>query len=213
MLEKYDFWLMPVVNPDGYEYSHGRNGERFWRKTRSPRRGQPNCVGVDPNRNYPFKWQYASSSGLFGFCSETFPGEKALSEPETEALANLLLRSDRNIVMYLTLHAYAGMILSPYGYARLRPENYDQLRRTAIAGADAIRSLRGTNYEFGTASELLYEAPGGSDDFAYAMANVKLSYTIELAEQNYSGFLLPAEEIVPTGQEMAAGIAAMVNAI
>ncbi|CAG7718061.1 unnamed protein product, partial [Allacma fusca] len=29
----FDWYISPVINPDGYEYSH--TNDRFWRKTRS----------------------------------------------------------------------------------------------------------------------------------------------------------------------------------
>lgn len=33
LLEASDWMILPVVNPDGYEFSH--IGDRLWRKTRS----------------------------------------------------------------------------------------------------------------------------------------------------------------------------------
>lgn len=33
ILEQADFYIMPVLNPDGYEHSHTH--DRLWRKTRS----------------------------------------------------------------------------------------------------------------------------------------------------------------------------------
>lgn len=32
LLDKVDWYVLPVVNPDGYE--HTRSSDRFWRKTR-----------------------------------------------------------------------------------------------------------------------------------------------------------------------------------
>lgn len=32
LLDKLDWYILPVVNPDGYEYT--RTGDRLWRKTR-----------------------------------------------------------------------------------------------------------------------------------------------------------------------------------
>lgn len=202
LLDQYDFWMMPVVNPDGYEYSH--RVDRLWRKTRSRNGG---CNGVDPNRNYPFMWQQYMCHPY------VYSGPKSLSEPETEALANVLLKSDQQISMYISLHSYAGMILFPYGYSDDKtPENIEDLVRVADAGAIGFASLRGTSYNTGPAVAL-YPAAGGSDDFAYASANIKLSYTIELAPIHNTDFRMPREEIVPTGQEAALGIAAMVKAI
>ncbi|XP_022248674.1 carboxypeptidase B-like, partial [Limulus polyphemus] len=43
-----------LMNPDGYEYSH--TTDRMWRKTRSWTISLLGCRGVDPNRNWSFKW-------------------------------------------------------------------------------------------------------------------------------------------------------------
>lgn len=34
LVNSLDWYIMPVVNPDGYEYTH--TTDRFWRKSRSP---------------------------------------------------------------------------------------------------------------------------------------------------------------------------------
>lgn len=43
-------YFLPVVNPDGYEYTHVK--DRLWRKNRKPTR---QCTGTDLNRN--FGWE------------------------------------------------------------------------------------------------------------------------------------------------------------
>ena len=59
ILDKYDIFIMPSMNPDGYEYS--RNYDRMWRKTRSTNRGS-NCIGTDPNRNWGYNWGLKGAS-------------------------------------------------------------------------------------------------------------------------------------------------------
>lgn len=86
LLEQLDFYLLPVLNPDGYEYSHIK--DRLWRKTRSPQRpanataGQRACKGVDANRNWDSHWGERASTA--DPCSHNYPGPKAFSEPETK---------------------------------------------------------------------------------------------------------------------------------
>ena len=46
-----NFHLLPLANPDGYEFT---NEDRFWRKTRSYHGSIDGCRGVDPNRNFDF---------------------------------------------------------------------------------------------------------------------------------------------------------------
>ena len=53
-----NFHIVPLVNPDGYEYS--TKFARMWRKTRSDNTNS-NCKGVDPNRNWDYKFGGAYS--------------------------------------------------------------------------------------------------------------------------------------------------------
>lgn len=203
--QDYDFWFVPVVNPDGYVYTH--TTDRLWRKTRSKSGGF--CQGVDPNRNYPFHWGESGSSQYS--CSETYAGPRPLSEPECELLADILDKNQIRIQAYFTLHAYSQLLLVPYGHQRVLPGNYDDLARIAQEGIDAIAAFRGTKYQFGTSAILLYPAAGGSDDYAHGRANILLSYTIELPDNGRYGFLLPPSEILPVGQETVIGLSAMIR--
>lgn len=49
MAQNIDWYIVPITNPDGYEYTHTMN--RNWRKSRSP--VSLVCYGVDQNRKQP----------------------------------------------------------------------------------------------------------------------------------------------------------------
>jgi murein tripeptide amidase MpaA len=53
LLNYFEFHILPLVNPDGYEYTH--TTYRLWRKNRSPNTGS-SCVGTDLNRNFAHMW-------------------------------------------------------------------------------------------------------------------------------------------------------------
>ena len=63
LLDNYNFYFIPVMNPDGYTYSWEE--DRFWRKSRNVNEDSA-CMGTDLNRNYDQSWgstyQYASFS-------------------------------------------------------------------------------------------------------------------------------------------------------
>lgn len=70
LIDAYDFYFMPVVNPDGYVYTHDdikntwdteeqQEQQRMWRKNRRP---HADCPGVDLNRNFPFAWDNRGAS-------------------------------------------------------------------------------------------------------------------------------------------------------
>ena len=50
---------MPVANPDGYDYT-STEGNRLWRKNLrdNDSDGDHGVDGVDPNRNFPYRWGY-----------------------------------------------------------------------------------------------------------------------------------------------------------
>lgn len=75
------FYMVPVVNPDGYIYSmsSGSPRVRLWRKNRNPD-GRRSCFGVDLNRNFDFHWGETGSST--NACSEV--GEKSVYSYESK---------------------------------------------------------------------------------------------------------------------------------
>lgn len=68
--------------------------------------------------------------------------------------------------------------------------------------AQSLDSYSGRFYDVGSAADLLYEAAGGSDDYASAELGVPYSFTIELPDEGRYGFLLPPQYIRQVGEEM-----------
>src|SRR5262249_51929015 len=61
VLEKTELWFIPVMNPDGYQYTFQSPDTRLWRKNLRDNNGNGTTEvgdGVDPNRNYPEHWNY-----------------------------------------------------------------------------------------------------------------------------------------------------------
>lgn len=74
VVDKFDFYITPVVNPDGFVYS--QTTDRLWRKNRQTVSGN-SCVGRDINRNWPYQWS-ATGGASTDPCSETYKGKKAV---------------------------------------------------------------------------------------------------------------------------------------
>lgn len=115
-----DWYIVPITNPDGYEYT--RNYNRNWRKSRSV--VSLTCYGVDPNRNWAYNWLVKDEIGDEGAsrapCSDTFAGSHPFSEKETTAINDFLTRHPGIFDAYITFHSYAHMILHPYGHLKAR---------------------------------------------------------------------------------------------
>lgn len=104
LFDVLDFYILPVVNPDGYVYSH--TTDRMWRKTRSDHDSIFGCRGVDANRNFGFHWGENGSSN--DKCSETYRGPSAYSEPEADAVKNYI-NANRDSIdwdTFITVHSY-----------------------------------------------------------------------------------------------------------
>uniref|UniRef100_A0A4Y0BPZ4 Peptidase_M14 domain-containing protein n=1 Tax=Anopheles funestus TaxID=62324 RepID=A0A4Y0BPZ4_ANOFN len=195
--------IVPIVNPDGYEYSHER--ERLWRKTRRP--AGRNCYGIDGNRNYDFHWAEVGASDAP--CAETYHGERSFSEPETRAIRDELLRLKGRCKFYLSLHTYGEYLLYPWGWTSALPVGWEKIDEVAQAGKRAIQHATGTSYTVGSSTNVLYAAAGGSDDYAFAVADVPISITMELPGGGSAGFNPPPSRIEEIVKESFVGIRAM----
>uniref|UniRef100_A0A1I8NVL3 Peptidase M14 domain-containing protein n=1 Tax=Stomoxys calcitrans TaxID=35570 RepID=A0A1I8NVL3_STOCA len=206
LLKDYDWVILPVVNPDGYEHTHVQ--ARMWRKTRKPI--NKNCFGTDGNRNFDFHWGEIGASGMS--CAETFMGETAFSEAETIVVRDMMHSLSGRAKFYLTLHSYGSYLLYPWGWTSELPETVDDLDEVAQAGAEAIKASTGGRYTVGSSTNVLYAAAGGSDDYAFAKANIPIAITMELPAGG-SGFDPSPAQIEPFVSETWTGIRAMAEKV
>ena len=202
---KFTFTVVPVLNVDGYAYT--RSNDRLWRKNREPNTGLfLKCVGTDPNRNFGYKWggEGASSNN----CAEDFRGKHAFSSAEATAIANYV-KSLSNVISYMDFHAYSQLWMFPYGYtANDKVPDYDTLMTGAQTAVDALQAVHGTSFQPGPIAQTIYVASGSSVDYMYSIG-VKYAYTAELRDTGDNGFMLPADQIVPSGEETTKGIVAL----
>ncbi|SPP77182.1 carboxypeptidase B [Drosophila guanche] len=207
LLLDYDWVILPVVNPDGYEYTQLSEDTRMWRKTRKP--SSADCIGTDPNRNFDFHWNEGGASD--NPCADTYAGSNAFSEPEAQVVSDLIHSHAARGKMYLTLHSFGPYILYPWGWTSDLPDTVADLHEVAQAGFDAILADTGTFYEIGSSTNKLYVAAGASDDYAFN-AGFPISFTMELPPGG-TGFDPPASAIDRMVKETFVGIAAMARKV
>ncbi|KAF4976573.1 hypothetical protein FZEAL_6773 [Fusarium zealandicum] len=205
VVDKFDFYIMPAVNPDG--------NDRLWRKNRQTLSGS-SCVGRDVNRNWPFKWELPGGAST-NPCDETFKGRAAGDSPEIKGLKAQVdsLSSGRGIRLYIDFHSYGQYILWPYGYdcSIVAPDDA-ALQTMANRAYSAIRGVSGTTYTLGNSCRALYATTGDSVDYLHGVAKSKYTYTFELRDKGTYGFALPANQIQPTVRETWQGVLAMLQA-
>lgn len=209
LLDKMDFIIMPVLNVDGYVFSWSGPGNRMWRKTRKPNYGT-SCIGTDPNRNWGHKWGAPGASR--NPCRDDYRGSRPFSEVEVRNVASFLslLSRQRKIAGYMDIHAYSQLWMTPWGYTKYPTRDHNELMRVSKAAVTAIRQAGyGTYYKYGPSSVIIYKNSGGSKDYTYGVLKIKYSFALELRDRGKYGFLLPANQIIPTAQEAFQGIKAM----
>jgi len=198
-LTQGEVWVVPMVNPDGHEYS--RTQDRLWRKNRRP--NPDGSYGVDPNRNYGYMWGTLNvDTSSHTPSAETYVGPKAFSEPETRVVRDLVASwRFRGVITY---HSYSQLILYPWGYTDKPIANQpdrNEMVQLAAEMHDQIRDVHGEIYTPEQSSKL-YPTAGDTTDWTYGTYGIP-SFTIELRPDTWAegGFILPPSQIQPTWEE------------
>ncbi|KAJ1512401.1 hypothetical protein HMI54_005812 [Coelomomyces lativittatus] len=217
LLEKGEFLIVPVMNPDGYVYTWNR--DRLWRKNRRP--NADHSHGVDLNRNFDARWGHEGTSKVPS--SETYCGPFSASEPEVQAVSKFF-ESQNGIVMALDLHSYSQLILRPIGWTNKDSPHEKQLKKVGKKMAQIIQSVHDKLY-ISEKSVALYPTTGAAHDWFYMQKKTQVihgeSYTIRpyamtielrpTAEWFGPGFILDASEIIPTGEEILPAVLHLAN--
>jgi len=201
LLNDFDLYVMPLLNPDGYVYSWEE--DRMWRKNRRINSGSK-CVGVDLNRNWDYHWGDSTDFSDTFPCSEAYRGPSAFSEVEVLNVANFLA-SIPKLEGYINFHSYSQLWMFPWAYTTTPAPDYDLFDQQGSLASKAIAQSYGTQYEWGQISTIIYLAYGSSCDWLYGTLNTTYSLGVELRDTGEYGFLLPADQIVPSGIETLDG--------
>jgi len=207
-LDNINWYFLPSANPDGYTYTF--TTDRMWRKTRSDTGSSNGCKGVDPNRNWGYHFGETGVSN--DKCSEIYPGPFAFSEPEMQNIKAFIEGFSTLPVFANCFHSYSQLWLWPYGYDYgAYPENWQELRQLAIDASDALYKVHGTVFDPINSADL-YPAAGAADDW-YKSLGMRYVFTTELRDTGRYGFVLPADQIIPSGEEMWAAFEVVIARI
>ncbi|KAJ3081182.1 Carboxypeptidase A4 [Quaeritorhiza haematococci] len=206
--KRFTFYVIPVLNVDGYARTRSSVLWRLWRKNDQPT-GIPGCVGTDPNRNFAEQWGKPGASTFP--CAPNYQGTGPFSAPESKAIADFILKLG-NVESYIDFHAFSQLWMFPYGHTcKEKVPDFDTLEEGGNLAIAALKSVNGVDYKNGPVCTTIYPASGSSVDWVYGVAKVKYTYTVELRGQNIltGGFVLPASQIVPSGKETTAAVVAL----
>ncbi|KAG8735723.1 putative metallocarboxypeptidase ecm14 [Ceratobasidium sp. 414] len=215
LLDRNDFTIIPVPNPDGYAYTWST--DRLWYKNRMdvlPGTSTPkldDCKGIDMNRNWGYEWN--SSSIDENPCSHWYPGAYPFQAPEVTAIANYIRRTPK-IRAFVDLRSYGQKLMYPYSFSCDQiPPHAEDIIEAALGATKSLRETHNVPYTSGASCELLYPAPGNIIDWMYGDAKVKYSYSLMLRDTGTYGFMLPPRWIQPVGEETAAAVQSLVKFI
>ncbi|KAJ3332635.1 Carboxypeptidase A4 [Blyttiomyces sp. JEL0837] len=209
-LQKFTFTVVPVVNVDGYAYTRDPNGDRLFRKNVQPNAGS-SCIGTDLNRNWDVAWGSSGASG--DPCSKLYYGSAPFSAPETKALAQYISKLE-NLVGFIDFHSYSEKWMFPNGFTCSdQVKDYQTLLTGANKAVEALAAVNGIVFKFGDICHTIYPASGSAADWVYHNVGAIYSYVVELRGNtgDPAGFLLPADQIFPTGKEVQAAFTALLN--
>ncbi|KAH6913460.1 putative carboxypeptidase [Coprinopsis sp. MPI-PUGE-AT-0042] len=182
LVDKYDFYIFPIVNPDGFAYS--QTSTRLWRKNR-------HCIGRDINRN----WNPSTNP-----CDETYKGAAPVDAPETKGLAAFIearAQSSVGAKMYVDWHSYSQLFRFPC----VAPDDAE-LSQPCIGLCDCSTGLSTVpRYTTGPSCTTIYATTGSSDDAKSSTLSVA-----ELRDTGANGSSSLPTRSAPTGAETWAGV-------
>jgi len=177
-LDKFEIWVVPMLNPDG--------NNRVWTEDSMWRKNTQGGHGVDINRNYPYAW--ASCNGSSGSKnSDTYRGSSAGSEPETQALMDLVRRIQPKF--NLSYHSFSEIVIYPFGCSPEKvpsPDAKIYLETGKELAKRLVKDSGSGSYKAGTSYDLLYNVDGGSIDWMYGKEKV-MAFVVEL-NGSWQGF-------------------------
>ena len=208
LLDIVDVYIVPIVNPDGYVYTH--TTDRYWRKNRQPNSGS-SYVGTDLNRNWDADWNGGESTSTSP-SSDIYVGTYPFSATEASVVKNYM-ESIPNLRGHLDIHSYSALVLGPWGYTNSYTPDHTEIVSLGNLMNDAITNTNNYPFTFGVgdANGSLYLASGTMPDWSYDALGV-LGYTYELRPNSASGggFELPESQILDACAENYNGAMEMI---
>jgi hypothetical protein len=236
LLEEVEVFVIPLVNPDGANYSF--SDASFQRKNmvnhctglqRDPRIADQR--GVEANRNYKVGSLFDGHTGASTNCmSGTYAGTAELSEAEGRNVV-AVAEAHPNIKFVMNVHSYGGYFMWPPGAYRVpgritlpRPsiDEAAYFLSSARRIVGAIASERGTvtwPSQTGPVADVLYSAAGNSADQLYYQYGI-FAWDFEVGNDIWNpttgqwegvGFQPPFPEAHAEAMEYASGLVELIR--
>lgn len=207
LLKEVQIIFVPVANPDGYEIT--ATTDRLWRKNL---RSGNSCAGVDLNRNWDLDFKGPHSTSNIE-CSDLYTGPFAFSEPEAQALRDLVLETP-GIRVHIDVHSYSQIVIGPWSYTDEIPPNLDVIESLGNGITTDISNYNGVSYDFSLHAKqsYIYMASGTMSDWVFSKNILSFGFELRPSRSDIDAFFLPKREILPTCEEVFASIPRILRA-
>ncbi|CAK1588926.1 unnamed protein product [Parnassius mnemosyne] len=194
-INNFEWIIIPVLNPDGYEYTH--TNLRLWTKSRSIQSHLGAiCPGVNINRNFDVDWlSFDSSSSP---CSHIYGGPEAFSEVETRLIKSLLDSNEKRIRLYVSLQNNGGFISYPWQYERAASGMFVQQHLLGLSMIEAMQE----HYNLGVSSEVYGDRASGTSTDFMRKNGVLYTFNIDIVPRSEDSVIIPREEITTIAEDV-----------
>nr|XP_026488277.1 zinc carboxypeptidase-like [Vanessa tameamea] len=197
----YDWYLIPIANPDGLNFTTSlrdytsidaiewsrnisvrpKTKPAEWYKNVDKESGEQLCFGTNINRNFAYHWQDDVRKTPIR-CSQYYPGIKPFSTAEAQAIREYVHKLAD--ILHLAIHLHASFvpkkefILYPWRYTLRQPSNYHSLQEIGEYAARHARLPDGRLYEVhqGSSDE---RVAGSLSDYISGVVGTDLVFVVK----------------------------------
>ncbi len=176
-LEESTLYMVPCLNPDGYEYS--REHFSFWRKNR--RKNYDGTFGVDLNRNFSIGFKKISNTK-----SNVYGGEEPFSEAETRAIKDFV-DSHPNITIALDYHSQGNVFFPAHKFKHEAEIDGTDMNALAANMNDEFAKVTGRKYGIHRGKPPAVLISGSGREYYYSRGI--LAIVVEVGTKNIPDYM------------------------
>jgi len=183
-LTKNTLYIVPCLNPDGFEYS--RSHFSFWRKNR--RDNGDGTFGVDLNRNFSIGYQKSNNTS-----SNVHSGPHPFSEPETLAMKKFV-DAHENITIALDYHSQGNVFFPAHKFKHESEIEGTDLNTLCANMNYEIQKVTGRKYGIHRGKPPTKLISGSGREYYYSRGII--SVVVEVGTRNIPDFMQNMQESI-----------------
>ncbi|CAG9128277.1 unnamed protein product [Plutella xylostella] len=193
--EDFDWYIFPILNPDGYEYT--QDEVRLWRKNRAPTTGRN--IGTDLTKNWNSHW--GASGGSHTPSAANFVGLGPFSEPETRQFSDYLLNINQAMAGFLSFGSFGQKLVIPFAHTDDALYNFNDMVTIGRRAMGSLAVKYGTMYQVGNSRAVSDGSTGAMADWVKYRFNPPIAASFLLRDSGVPPAILPAREVLPSCEE------------